>query len=137
MAATMDRRTTRSARLPVSRAWYEAGFDRAAAEAWRQAGWSDARVAAEWHSASPHDEPRHLRSLSEAGYIPAQLQRVGQAARRHVAAWAAATVAPAAGGTPVGTGRPVGAHRAVDWLAADIPGDDLVIDLRDRATSAA
>lgn len=117
MTTTMSRRSVRPPRrLPVSRAWSEAGFDRAAAETWRQAGWNDAQVAAEWHTASPHDEPRHLRSLRDAGYIPAQLQRVGQAARRYVAAWAAATVAPAS-----------------EHLAAD----DLVIDLREHATSAA
>lgn len=114
MTAAMSRRSAR--RLPVSRAWSEAGFDRAAAEAWRQAGWNDAQVAAEWHTASPHDEPCHLRSLREAGYIPAQLQRVGQATRRYVAAWAAATVAP-----------------ALEQLA----GDRRVIDLRDHATRVA
>lgn len=122
MAATMEMQRGHSARLPVSRTWSEAGFDRAAAEAWRHAGWSDARLAAEWHTASPNDEPSHLRSLSEAGYIPAQLQRVGQAARRYVAAWAVATVAPASGGKP---------------LAADLAAADLVIDLRARATSVA
>ena len=88
-------RETSAARPVVSAVWSEAGFDRHDAEDWRRAGWSDAHAAARWRAAAPGDSADHLCRVRDAGYSIDQLRSTARRARRHVAAWAVATLPPA------------------------------------------
>ena len=85
--------------------WRDAGFGRQEADAWQQAGWSDASVAADWMAASPGDSPDVLHTLHDAGYTAEQLRHTGRTTRRHVAAWTAALLAPEHGGPPLARDR--------------------------------
>ena len=109
--------------------WRDAGFRRQQAEAWRRAGWSDARVAADWMAASPGDSPDLLRRLHDAGYTPEQLRRTRRSTRSHVAAWTAALLSPEHGGSPLARDRARAADHLLTELATD-DGGDTIIDLR-------
>lgn len=91
-------------RLPLSRAWAQAGFGVDAAEDWRRGGWSDPAEAARWRDARPHSSPASLRRLFLRAYEPSQVARVGRFSD---------TLAPI-------------------WTEA-LLGGDTVIDLRDGA----
>jgi len=113
----------------VSHVWSEAGFGRQEAEAWRRAGWHDAGVAADWLAASPGDSPDLPRSLHDAGYTAEQLRQTRRTTRRHIAAWTAALLPPAHGGSPIARDRAVVAN----WLLTDLYTDDegnTIIDIR-------
>ena len=115
----------------VAAAWHQAGFGHQQAVDWQHAGWRDPGTAAAWMTASPGDDPGHLRMLHDAGYSPDQLRQARRVARRHVAAWTAALLPPAQGGRGLGYDRAVVAHCV---LARHDPraaiDTDAVIDLR-------
>ncbi len=60
----------RGRRLPLSRAFAQAGFSRAESELWRRAGWTDAAEAAPWHRISSDRNPTELRTLFLRGFTP-------------------------------------------------------------------
>jgi hypothetical protein len=113
----------------VSQMWRQAGFGRQEAEAWRDAGWSDAGLAADWMAASPGDSPHLLHSLHDAGYSAEQLRQTRRTTRSHVAAWMAALLPPEHGGPSIARDRAAVARRLLTELSTDDEGNT-VIDLR-------
>ncbi len=60
-------------RLPFSRAFAQAGFNRQDADAWRRAGWTDAEQAAAWYRAGSDRSPAQLKAIADQGFTPDQL----------------------------------------------------------------
>ena len=127
-AATIEASPRAAGRLPVSARWNRAGFKRADADAWRQAGWREADDAARWREASRTGRPGQLRVLQEAGYTPDQVEATGRVVRSHVAAWTAAVVPPAIGGRPLGQARAADAAAVLGRISTR--DGDTIIDLR-------
>lgn len=65
-----------SGRLPFSRRFAQAGFDRSDAQVWRLAGWEDARTAAAWRHLQRWCEPAQLLKLFRDGFEVDQVEAV-------------------------------------------------------------
>lgn len=63
-------------RLAFSRAFAQAGFDRADAQVWRLAGWDDPELAAVWRHLDRWCDPEQLLSLARDGFDVSQVEAV-------------------------------------------------------------
>lgn len=63
-------------RLPFSRAFAQAGFNRSDAQVWRLAGWDDPELAAAWRLLEQWCEPKQLLALMMDGFEVDQVEAV-------------------------------------------------------------
>lgn len=63
-------------RLPFSRAFAQAGFNRSDAQVWRLAGWDDSELAAAWRHLERWCEPDQLLALVRDGFEVDQVEEV-------------------------------------------------------------
>lgn len=67
---------TSERRLPFSRAFAQAGFNRSDAQVWRLAGWDDAKLAAAWRRLEQWCGPKQLLVLMMDGFEVDQVEAV-------------------------------------------------------------
>ncbi len=63
-------------RLPFSRAFAQAGFNRSDAQVWRRAGWDDPELAAGWRHIERWCAPEQLLTLVRDGFEAGQVEEV-------------------------------------------------------------